>query len=57
MESLVKQIMLGKEMFYNVSIFITFFIILILNASASEKDKIIENLKNTKKKNIKISKH
>ena len=40
--------MLGKEMFYNVSIFITFFIILILNASASEKDKIIENLKNTK---------
>ena len=40
--------MLGKEMFYNVSIFITFFVILILNASASEKDKIIENLKNTK---------
>ena len=40
--------MLVKEMFYNVSIFITFFLILILNASASEKDKIIENLKNTK---------
>ena len=40
--------MLVKEMFYNVSIFITFFVILILNASASEKDKIIENLKNTK---------
>ena len=38
--------MLVKEMFYNVSIFITFFVILILNASASEKDKIIENLKN-----------
>ena len=35
-------------MFYNVSIFITYFLILILNASASEKDKIIENLKNTK---------
>ena len=34
-------------MFYNVSIFITFFLILILNASSSEKDKIIENLKNT----------
>ena len=40
--------MLGKEMFYNVYIFITFFVILILNANASEKDKIIENLKNTK---------
>ena len=40
--------MLVKEMFYNVSIFITFFLILILNANASEKDKIIENLKNTK---------
>ena len=40
--------MLVKEMFYNVSIFITYFLILILNASASEKDKIIENLKNTK---------
>ena len=39
--------MLVKEMFYNVSIFITFFLILILNASSSEKDKIIENLKNT----------
>ena len=31
-----------------VSILITYFLILILNASASEKDKIIENLKNTK---------
>ena len=39
--------MLVKEMFYNVSLFITFFVILIFNASASEKDKIIENLKNT----------
>ena len=44
---LASQIMLVKEMFYNVSIFITFFLILILNASSSEKDKIIENLENT----------
>ena len=46
--------MLVKEMCFNVKIFsniffifITFFLILALNANSSEKEKIIENLKNT----------
>ena len=43
----VKQIMLEKEMFYNVYIFIIFLIFFTLGANASEKDKIIENLRNT----------
>ena len=45
---LAKQIMLEKEMFYNVYIFIIFLIFFNFEARASEKDKIIENLKNTK---------
>ncbi len=43
-----KQIMLEKEMFYNVYIFIIFLIFFTFGAKASDKDKIIENLKNTK---------
>ena len=44
----VKQIMLEKEMFYNVFILLIFLTIYALDANASDKDKIIENLKNTK---------
>ena len=39
--------MLVKELFYNISIFIFFFIFFTLEVNASEKDKIIQNLKNT----------
>jgi len=45
---LVKQIMLVKEMFYNVFKFIIFLAIFIASANASDKNKIIENLKKTK---------
>ena len=44
---LAKQIMLEKEMSYNVYIFIIFLIFFSFGSRASEKDKIIENLRNT----------
>ena len=44
---LAKQIMLEKEMSYNVYIFIIFLIFFSFGSKASEKDKIIENLRNT----------
>ena len=49
MELLAKQIMLAKEMFFNVKIFFNFFffIFLTLNSNAEIKNKIIKNLKNT----------
>ncbi len=44
---LAKQIMLEKEMSYNVYIFIIFLLFFSFGSKASEKDKIIENLRNT----------
>jgi len=46
---LAKQIMSVKEMFYNSKIFVFFFLIFFFTeVNASNKEKIIENLKNTK---------
>jgi len=46
---LARQIMSVKEMFYNGKIFIFFFLIFFfVEVNASNKEKIIENLKNTK---------
>lgn len=46
---LAKQIMSVKEMFYNGKIFVFFFLIFFFTeVNASNKEKIIENLKNTK---------
>ena len=48
MELLVKQIMLAKEMCFNVKIFFNFFLFISSSFSNAEiKDKIIQNLKNT----------
>ena len=44
---LAKQIMLEKEMSYNVYIFIIFLLFFSFGSKAREKDKIIENLRNT----------